>query len=96
MHGDLRSIGTGNLGNFHDFGVYAYVNKMFNPLLGIEIKASYSQISGGAHYFSDVYEVLYVPNTVIRNNMYFEGSAYGAELNLILSFTNLYQANASK
>ncbi|WP_439129214.1 OmpA family protein [Polaribacter sp.] len=96
MHGDLRSVGTGNLGNFYNFGVYAFVDKMFNPLLGIELKTSYSQISGGAQYFSDIYEILYVPNTVIRNNIYFEGSTFGAELNLILSFTNLYQANASK
>ncbi|AUC86064.1 hypothetical protein CW731_12580 [Polaribacter sp. ALD11] len=96
MHGDLRSIGTGNLGNFYNFGVFAFVDKMFNPLLGLEVKATYSQISGGAQYFSDVYEILYVPNTVIRNNMYFEGTAYGAELNLILSFSNLYQTAATK
>lgn len=96
MHGDLRSIGTGNLGNFYNFGAYAYVDKMFNPLLGLELRLNYSKISGGAQYFSDVYEILYVPNTVIRNNMYFEGAAYGAELNLIFSFTNLYQTTANK
>ena len=96
MHGDLRSIGTGNLGSFYNFGVFAYADKMFNPLLGLEVKISYSQISGGAQYFSEVYDILYVPNTVIRNNMYFEGSTYGAELNLIFSFTNLYQKNATK
>ncbi|WP_298767016.1 OmpA family protein [uncultured Polaribacter sp.] len=96
MHGDLRSIGTGNLGNFYNFGAFAFVDKMFNPLLGLEFKATYSQISGGAQYFSDVYEVLYVPNTVIRDNTFFEGTAYGAELNLIFSFTNLYQTSAYK
>jgi outer membrane protein OmpA-like peptidoglycan-associated protein len=96
MHGDLRSMGTGSLGNFYNFGAFINANKMFNPLLGLEFKATYSQISGGAQYFSNVYEILYVPNTVIRNNMYFEGSAYGLELNLVLSFTNLYQTSANK
>lgn len=96
MHGDLRSIGTGDDTNYWNFGGYVYVDKMFNPLLGLELKLSYNEISGGAQYFSNVYEVLYVPNTVIRDNMRFEGRAYGAEINLILSFTNLYQRRAIK
>ncbi len=96
MHGDMRSIGTSDDTNYWNFGVFAYVDKMFNPLLGLEFKVSFSQISGGAQYFSNVYELLYVPNTVIRDDMKFEGRAYGAELNLIFSFTNLYQTVASK
>ena len=96
MHGDLRSIGTGNLGNFWNFGAYAFVNKMFNPLLGIEFKVNYSKISGGAQYFSNVYDILYVNTTKIGNNLFFKGTTYGAELNLILSFSNLYITNATK
>ncbi len=96
MHGDLRSIGTGNLGNFYNFGAYAYVDKMFNPLLGLEFKVNYSKISGGAQYFSDVYEILYLNQTKITNNLFFKGTAYGAEMNLIFSFSNLYVANAEK
>ena len=96
MHGDLRSIGTGNLGNFWNFGMYAYVDKMFNPLLGLEFKVNYSKLSGGAQYFSDVYDILYLKQTKITNNLFFKGTAYGAELNMILSFSNLYIANADK
>ena len=96
MHGDMRSIGTSDDTNYWNFGVYGYVDKMFNPLLGLELKASFSKISGGAQYFSNVYELLYVNGAVIRDDMKFEGSAYGAELNLIFSFTNLYQTNANK
>lgn len=51
MHGDLRSLGTGNLGNFWNFGGYLYIDKMFNPLLGLEFKVNYNKISGGAQYF---------------------------------------------
>jgi outer membrane protein OmpA-like peptidoglycan-associated protein len=96
MHGDLRSIGTGELGNFWNFGGYFYVDKMFNPLLGLELRLNYSKISGGAQYFSNIYRVLYVNATNIDNRLFFEGRAYGAELNLIFSFTNLYVTNANK
>lgn len=96
MHGDLRSIGTGNLGNFWNFGGYVYVDKMFNPLLGLELKANYYRMSGGAQYFSNIYDILYVDKTKITNNLFFKGRAFGAELNLVLSFSNLYEANAKK
>ncbi|TVZ56725.1 outer membrane protein OmpA-like peptidoglycan-associated protein [Lutibacter sp. Hel_I_33_5] len=97
MHGDLRSIGTGNLGSFYNFGGYLYVNKMFNPLLGLEFKVNYNKIAGGAQYFSEVYEILYVDKSkVLENNMFFNGRAYGAELNLIFSFSNLYDSGVSE
>lgn len=96
MHGDLRSIGTGDQGNFWNFGGYAYVDKMFNPIIGLEFKINYNNISGGAQYFSDIYDVLYVSNTQITNNLFFEGRSYGAELNLILSFSNLYKRQSTR
>ncbi|WP_088324458.1 hypothetical protein [Polaribacter tangerinus] len=40
MHGDLRSLGTADDKNYYNFGGYLYVNKMFNPLLGLEMKFS--------------------------------------------------------
>lgn len=91
MHGDLRSIGTGNQGNFWNFGAYAYVDKMFNPILGLEFKINYSKIAGGAQYFSDVYDILYLNNTQITNDLFFEGRSIGAELNSIISLSNLYE-----
>lgn len=96
MHGDLRSIGTSDDTNYWNFGGYVYVDKMFNPILGLEFKATYNKMSGGAQYFSNTYDLLYVPNTVVRDNLKFEGTSYGAELNLIVSFTNLFQRKATK
>ncbi len=96
MHGDLRSIGTGTQGNFWNFGGYAYIDKMFNPLLGLEFKVNYNKISGAAQYFSNIYDILYVDKTLINNDLFFKGRAYGAELNLILSFSNLYLQSAQK
>ena len=96
MHGDLRSIGTGTQGNFWNFGGYLYIDKMFNPLLGLEFKVNYNKISGGAQYFSDIYDILYISNTQITDNLFFDGRAYGAEMNLILSFSNIYSNFAEK
>ena len=96
MHGDLRSIGTGEQGNFWNFGAYAYIDKMFNPILGLELKINYHDISGGAQYFSEIYEVLYTDITTINNNLFFEGRAFGAELNMIFSFSNLFRHNAHR
>ncbi|MDX6747418.1 OmpA family protein [Polaribacter sp. PL03] len=99
MHGDLRSIGTGDDTNYFNFGGYIYVDKMFNPLLGLELKATYSQISGGAQYFNNsnlYYNIQYAESVTDLNNTNFKGRAYGAELNLIFSFSNLYQTKASK
>jgi outer membrane protein OmpA-like peptidoglycan-associated protein len=98
MHGDLRSIGTGDDTNYLNFGGFIYVDKMFNPLLGLELKLVYNKISGGAQYFSNTpnYFVLYANNVTNQDNLNFKGRAYGGELNLIFSFTNLYQTKASK
>ena len=90
MHGDLRSIGTGEQGNYWNFGGYIYIDKMFNPILGLEMKFNYNTISGGAQYFSDVYDILYVPGSTIQDNIFFEGRAFGGELNMILSFSNIF------
>ncbi|WP_158840716.1 OmpA family protein [Polaribacter sp. L3A8] len=96
MHGDLRSIGTSDDKNYWNFGGYVYVDKMFNPILGLELKATYNKMSGGAQYFSSIYKLLYVPDGVIRDDMKFEGRSYGAELNLIVSFSNLFKRDARK
>ncbi len=98
MHGDLRSIGSGDDTNYLNFGGMVYVDKMFNPLLGLEFKASFHKISGGSQYFSNTssYDIAYANAVVNQDNLYFEGRAYGAELNLIFSFTNLYQTTATK
>ncbi len=90
MHGDLRSIGTGMQGNYYNFGGYIYADKMFNPLLGVEFKLNYFNMEGGSQYFSNVYDILYVPDTQITDNLYYTGRAYGFEMNLILNFFDAY------
>ncbi|WP_299063894.1 OmpA family protein [uncultured Polaribacter sp.] len=98
MHGDLRSIGTHDDTNYWNFGFYAHVDKMFNPLLGLELKANYYKMTGGAQSFTDLtnHRISYADDIQNPLNLNFEGEGFGAELNLIFSFTNLYQREPTK
>ena len=46
LSGDLVSFETESKDPYYNLGGYIYVDKMFNPILGIEGKLSISQISG--------------------------------------------------
>ena len=89
--GDHRSIMTNlsdgaNANNILNLGGYLYVDKMFNPAFGLELKAHYSTMSGAGQ------EISFYPvqgTSVPLRNTYFKGNAYGAELNLILNLSNL-------
>lgn len=96
MHGDLRSIGTGIQGNYFNFGGYVFANKMFNPIVGVELKINYNSIRGGAQYLSDVYDILYLNNTQISNDLFFEGTAIGGEVNGIVNMSNLFRRKKRK
>lgn len=96
MHGDLRSIGTGIQGNYFNFGGYLYGSKMFNPIVGVEFKLNYNSIKGGAQYLSDVYDILYINNARITDNLFFEGTAFGGEINAFVSISNLFRRKQRK
>jgi outer membrane protein OmpA-like peptidoglycan-associated protein len=97
VHSDLRSIGTGRLGSFWNFGTYIYVDKMFNPVLGLEFKIDYSKIGGASQYFSDEYTIKYLTDARFSNeDLILDGYKYGAELNGIIDLTNLWKLNSRK
>jgi len=107
MHGDLRSMGTSDGANYWNFGGYIYIDKMFNPLLGLEGKLSYMRMSGGAQPFNNDaknYTPSYVTTTnstsdsfvTNLNNLIFEGTSVGGELNVIIRLSNLYKTVITK
>ncbi len=95
MHGDLRSIGTSKKGSYLNFGGFLSVTKMFNPVLGLEFKLNYNKMAGASQLFSSVYDVLYASGAN-NENLWFKGKSYGGEINMVLSFTNLYFKNKNK
>lgn len=82
LYGDLKSLGKNSGRSFWNLGTYLYVDKMFNPVLGTELKINYSSLGGGGIY---------------RNNsLDLSGSQYSVELNGILNLTNLWRHNSKE
>ncbi|WP_139955689.1 OmpA family protein [Flavicella sediminum] len=99
MHGDLRSFGAADGRAYYNFGLYAYVDKMFNPIFGLEFKMHYSSLGGGKQSFSnpegDYYDILYTIDFP-DENFYMDGITFGGELNAIISVDNLWKHNSEK
>jgi len=92
MAGDHRSIQTGlsdgaDANNIFNLGGYLYLDKMFSPAFGLELKGHYTTMAGAGQEISSSYNVN--GTSVPLRNTYFEGNAYGAELNLIVNLSNL-------
>jgi OOP family OmpA-OmpF porin len=90
MQGDLVSIGndlSDDDNSLFNVGGYVYVDKMFTPAFGLELKGHYTQIGGSAQERSNSFFVG-SPSTPLSQTR-FEGNAYGAELNLILNLSSI-------
>jgi len=97
MHGDFRSLGTGDQGNYWNFGSYLYIDKMFNPVLGVEFKIDYSKLGGASQYFSNGYKIKYLEDSSYEGlDLILEGYKYGFEVDGIINLTNLWKLNSNK
>jgi len=96
----LSSLKTyGDLTSFYDphtnLGGYIYVDKMFNPIIGMEFKIDYSKLGAAGKQFSgniaikDINETIYGGQTLTM-----EGYKYGFELDAIINLTNLWKLNS--
>lgn len=88
MHGDLRSgfkLANSKAGVFN-LGGYTYIDKMFTPVFGLELKGHYTKMSGGAFELSE-YPVQHTSETL--ENTRFEGTSYGVTFNIILNLSSL-------
>jgi outer membrane protein OmpA-like peptidoglycan-associated protein/nitrite reductase/ring-hydroxylating ferredoxin subunit len=95
MHGDFRSVGTKDGVNFFNFGTYLYVSKMFNPIIGAEVRLNYSSLGASGQYLSDGYDILYV-GEFIGESLHMEGVSYGIEGSFILDLDNLWKRQSKK
>jgi outer membrane protein OmpA-like peptidoglycan-associated protein len=97
VHGEMRSLGTDTHGNFYNFGGYIYADKMFNPVLGVELKFNYTKIGGASQYFSDGYEIKYLDANLYKDQtLVLDGYRYGFETNAIINLTNLWKLNSKR
>ncbi len=87
MHGDLTSLNPKSAGV--NLGYYVYLQKMLSPTFGFELKGQVLKMKGASQDFSDSYPVLYA-ETENPNNLYFEGSTFGGEFNIVLNLNNSF------
>ncbi|WP_196885912.1 OmpA family protein [Aureivirga sp. CE67] len=86
MFGDIKSFDSSGFKDF-GYGGYLYVDKMFTPTFGIELKANYLTFKGESTGFSEAYDVLYTTNEL--DGFRFESTSYGGEFNVILNLSNI-------
>lgn len=87
MHGDLTSLNPKS--NGVNLGYYVYLQKMLSPTFGFELKGQVLKMKGASQEFSDSYPVLYA-ETEDPNNLYFKGSTFGGEFNIVLNLNNSF------
>ncbi|MDG2280552.1 MAG: OmpA family protein [Flavicella sp.] len=103
LHGDLRSFDTKSGDAYFNIGGYIYVDKMFNPVLGVEAKLIISQLGGEVQTLSSsgglsesaYYRILYAENYGDRI-IKVDGTTFGFETSLIVDLDNLWKRNSNK
>ncbi len=98
LNGDIKSFGTASGDNYFNLGGYLYASKMYNPVVGFELKLDYSQLGGdiysqprGGYDIKGVNENLYPSELLIL-----DGSRFGFELNGIINMTNLWRLDGGR
>ncbi len=87
-HGDLTSVNNIDK-NFFNSGFYIYVDKMFTPALGIELKFQRLKLNGFSQELSSSYPIDFTNYN--SGDLYFEGNSLGGEVNLIINLNGLSQ-----
>jgi OOP family OmpA-OmpF porin len=95
MHGDMHSINTESNKNYLNIGCYAGIKKMFNPILGLEFRAKFSNMAGSSQKLFDGYNIKYA-NNYDKKKLMFRGHSYGSELNLVVNLINSNKTTKSK
>lgn len=103
MHGDLRSFDTYSGDAYFNFGGYIYADKMFNPIVGVELKLNMSQLGGeiqqiyntGTFLETSYYQILYAA-PYLTEVLYMDGVSLGMETNLIINLDNLWKRHSQK
>ncbi|MDG2281054.1 MAG: thrombospondin type 3 repeat-containing protein [Flavicella sp.] len=90
--GDLSSFGDNGSSNI---GFYIYGDKMFNPVLGMELKLDYNGLGAAGTGFTGNHAIKGIDETLYGNQLLtMDGSRFGFEVNGILNFNNLWKLNS--
>ena len=90
IRGDLINIGKDSGKSEFNYGFNVFVDKMINPIFGVELMGQYFNMSGGSNISNsnlEGYNPLYTKEPL--NNVYFKGTSLGGSLSAIINLTNL-------
>jgi len=94
-YGDFTSFGGENHDRNSNFGAYIYVDKMINPLLGVEFKIDYSSLGAGGQGFTGDYAIRGIDESIYGNQVLtMDGYKIGFELDAIVNINNLWKLDS--
>jgi outer membrane protein OmpA-like peptidoglycan-associated protein len=93
--GDLSSYSSGNIEGSTNLGFYIYGNKMFNPIVGLEVKIDYNSLGAAGQGFTGNHAIKGIDENLYGNQVLsMNGNKFGFEINGILNFNNLWKLNS--
>lgn len=96
-YGDFSSFGGSDLDSYTNLGGYLYVDKMFNPILGLELKADYTQLGAAGRGFTGQNAIQGLDETTFGNQILsMDGYKVGVELGAIVNLSNLWKLNSTR
>ena len=97
-YGDLASFGRkGGIERYTNLGGYIYASKMFNPILGLELKFDFGTLGAAGKGFNDQYAIQGIDEAIYGNQILtMDGSKFGFELNGIVNLSNLWKLNSKR
>jgi outer membrane protein OmpA-like peptidoglycan-associated protein len=96
-YGDLSSFGVGNLDSYTTLGFYIYGDRMFNPIVGLEVKLDYSGLGASGQGFTGNESITGINEAIFGNQVLtMDGSKFGLEVNAIINLNNLWKLNSTK
>ena len=97
-YGDLSSfaIGGGDLDRYTNLGGYIYADKMFNPILGLELKFDFGSLGAAGQGFTGRNAIKDIDEAIYGNQILtMDGSRFGFEVNGIVNLSNLWKLNST-
>tara|TARA_B100000809_G_scaffold43630_1_gene37845 strand:+ start:10137 stop:13775 length:3639 start_codon:yes stop_codon:yes gene_type:complete len=78
-----------------NLGGYLYVDKMFNPIIGMEFKIDYSALDAAGKGYSGNSSIIGIDQTIYGNQVLrADGYKYGFELDAIINLSNIWRLNS--
>lgn len=95
IYGDLGSYLNGNSQDYTNLGFYIYGDKMFNPIVGVELKFDFNSMGASGGGFSGPNAISGLDPSIYGNQILtMDGSKFSFDVNGIINMNNLWKLNS--